>query len=140
MTPETDAATLRANDIDGGGEFDAVHVQVSKRLERERDEARLAILTQMAREHLTCGWCGDMMHAPPGFTPPMTTEKLKQTVKIHMLDCPKHPIRETEREVEEAEAKLEELRQAVRNVRDVKGRHHTQLALERLIALLTKNA
>lgn len=67
----------------------------------ERDEARHALLTLHAREHLTCGWCGDMMHAPPGFTPPMTTEKLKQTVKIHMLDCPKHPIRETEREFEE---------------------------------------
>jgi hypothetical protein len=41
-TPETDAATLRATDIEGGGEFDAVHVQVSKRLERERDKARTA--------------------------------------------------------------------------------------------------
>ena len=39
-TPETDEATLRAIDIEGGGEFDAVHVQVSKRLERERDGAR----------------------------------------------------------------------------------------------------
>lgn len=37
-TPETDAATLRATDIEGGGEFDAVHVQVAKRLERERNE------------------------------------------------------------------------------------------------------
>jgi hypothetical protein len=41
-TPETDAATLRATDIEGGGEFDAVHVQVAKRLERERDKARTA--------------------------------------------------------------------------------------------------
>lgn len=38
-TPETDKATLNAIDIDGGGEFDAVHVQVAKRLERERDAA-----------------------------------------------------------------------------------------------------
>ena len=38
-TPETDEATLNAIDIDGGGEFDAVHVQVAKRLERERDAA-----------------------------------------------------------------------------------------------------
>lgn len=78
------------------------------KVERERDEARLALLAQMAREHLTCGWCGDMMHAPPGFTPPMTTEKMKLTVKIHMLDCPKHPIRETEREVEELRAVIHE--------------------------------
>ena len=39
-TPETDDATLRAIDIEGCGEFDAVHVQVAKRLERERDRYR----------------------------------------------------------------------------------------------------
>lgn len=37
---------------------------------------------------------------------------------------------------DDAEARLEELREAVRNVRDAKGRFHTQLAVERLIALL----
>ena len=42
-TPETDDATLIANDIEHGGNFNAVHVQVSKRLERERDEARAEI-------------------------------------------------------------------------------------------------
>ena len=36
-TPETDDATLIALDIECGGKFEAVHVQVSKRLERERD-------------------------------------------------------------------------------------------------------
>lgn len=39
----------------------------------------------------------------------------------------------------EAEAKLEELREAVRNFRDVSGRYHTQLAAERLIALLPES-
>ena len=34
---------------------------------------------------------------------------------------------------------LETLRNAVRNVRDAKGRHHTQLATERLFALLPEN-
>ena len=33
-------------------------------------------------------------------------------------------------------AKLVELRHAVRNLRDVQGRHHTQQATERLFALL----
>ena len=42
-TPETDAAKLRAIDIDGGGEFDAVHIQVPTRLERERNELHAAI-------------------------------------------------------------------------------------------------
>jgi hypothetical protein len=40
----------------------------------------------------------------------------------------------------DARAELETLRDAVRNFRDVKGRFHTQLAAERLIALLPENA
>ena len=98
-TPETDAKR-----IDVAGSVTALMGMTdhARRLERERDEARMAILGQMARETLTCGWCGEMMHAPPGFTPPMTQEKLQLTVKTHILDCPKHPIRETERERDEA--------------------------------------
>ena len=42
-TPETDKHTLRALDIEGGGHFDAVHVQVSKRLERQRNELLKAL-------------------------------------------------------------------------------------------------
>jgi len=42
-TPETDDATLIALDIECGGKFEAVHVQVSKRLERERDVAQKAM-------------------------------------------------------------------------------------------------
>lgn len=34
---------------------------------------------------------------------------------------------------------LEALRDAVRNLRDVQGRHHTQIATERLFALLPEN-
>ena len=34
----------------------------------------------------------------------------------------------------------DELREAVRNIRNVQGRHHTQIAMERLIALLPENA
>lgn len=37
-TPETDSATLIAEDIECGGRFEAVHVKVSKRLERQRNE------------------------------------------------------------------------------------------------------
>lgn len=36
-------------------------------------------------------------------------------------------------------AKLVELRNAVRNFRDVQGRHHTQIACERLFAILPEN-
>jgi hypothetical protein len=35
---------------------------------------------------------------------------------------------------------LQRLRSAVRNLRDVQGRHHTQIATERLFALLPENA
>jgi hypothetical protein len=115
-TPETDSKAFDWNDNgypkrNSDGLY--VYSDFARRLERERDEARMAILANMARETLTCGWCGDMMHAPPGFTPPMTLEKLQLTVKIHMLDCPKHPIRETERECEEYKAARDTLLEAV---------------------------
>jgi hypothetical protein len=35
---------------------------------------------------------------------------------------------------------VEKLRAAIRNLRDVKGRHHTQIATEQLFALLRGNA
>jgi len=44
-TPETDAHTLRATDIEGGGDFNAVHIQVAKDLER-----RLTIEKNRANE------------------------------------------------------------------------------------------
>lgn len=45
-TPETDDATLIALDIECGGKFEAVHVQVSKRLERERNEWKAKYIQQ----------------------------------------------------------------------------------------------
>jgi hypothetical protein len=37
-------------------------------------------------------------------------------------------------------AEVIRLRNAIRNLRDVKGRHHTQIATEQLFALLPENA
>ena len=81
-TPETDAATLRATDIDGCGDFDAVHVQVSKRLEREQDEAIRLCQWAFPRLRAMChdfdvtgiGWaCADEMESHPEiFTPTPT--------------------------------------------------------------------
>ena len=51
-TPETDSATLRATDIEGGGDFDAVHVQVAKRLERRLTVARETLSTFAAFEEV----------------------------------------------------------------------------------------
>lgn len=80
----------------------------ASKMERERDDARLALLSRDAREMLECGWCGEIMPAPPGFQPPMTHDKLKQTVRLHLLDCKKHPVREVERELEETRKEREE--------------------------------
>jgi len=73
----------------------------ARKMERERNQARLIQLESSFREMVMCGWCRDMMHAPPGFVPPMTPEKRETMVRLHLLECPKHPIRETERELEE---------------------------------------
>jgi len=98
-TPESDQEELQRG---GDGHFhDYVKTDFARKLERELSEAKHQLLAIFAREHLTCGWCGEMMQAPPGFTPPMTTDKVKAAVRIHILDCPKHPIRETERELAE---------------------------------------
>jgi hypothetical protein len=50
--------------------------------------------------------------------------------------------RENEKELgnaRKAENELENLRAAIRNLRDVSGRHHTEIACERLFALLPEN-
>jgi hypothetical protein len=95
-TPRTDAHQAK-----DGMAHDWLWREFACKLECELSEARHQLLAIFAREHLTCGWCGEMMQAPPGFTPPMTTDKVKAAVRIHILDCPKHPIRETERELED---------------------------------------
>lgn len=48
-TPRTDAAMVRADDIECGGTFDAVHIQVSRNLERE-----LAEVTKQRDELALC--------------------------------------------------------------------------------------
>ena len=68
-TPETDAATLRATDIEGGGDFDAVHVQVVKRLERRLTVAREALesLAKLGNEPNYGNSIGNSI-APQAFT------------------------------------------------------------------------
>jgi hypothetical protein len=126
LTPETDAmvaADLHDLEDDESCPASAYWrmVELTRTLERERNEARHQLLAIFAREHLTCGWCGEMMDAPPGFTPPITTDNVKAAARIHILDCPAHPIRETERELAEVRAQLREeqhLHTATLNERD----------------------
>jgi hypothetical protein len=47
-TPETDSHALKAEDIDEGGNFEAVHANIARRLERQRDEL-LGALERFAR-------------------------------------------------------------------------------------------
>jgi len=42
-------------------------------------------------------------------------------------------------ECEKLEVELAQLHTAIRNLRDVSGRHHTQQAMDRLISLLPEN-
>lgn len=44
-----------------------------------------------------------------------------------------------QRKLRATEAERDEIRNAVRLLRDAKGRHHTQIAMERLIAILPEN-
>ena len=87
--------------------------------------------------------------------PPLDTSRPLE-IKCGRMDCDEmirmtpiegwpEPDNDTEAELaawellRDTRAELEELRAAVRNMRDAKGRFHTQLAVERLIALLPKN-
>ena len=103
-TPETDK--LRSQFTCGAIHTDFLFRSLAT-LERQRNKARLALLAMRGRESLACGWCREISHAPPGFTPPMPVDKIKHATRLHMLDCPKHPARETEKE-------LQELREEVR--------------------------
>jgi hypothetical protein len=93
------------------------HEKEFAQIRAERDEARLQILALFARQHLTCGWCNEMMQAPPGFTPPMTTEMMTQTERRHLAVCPKHPIREVEKERDAAVAALSAIEE--RDIRNI---------------------
>ena len=61
----------------------------------------------------------------------MATETLSETKKKYGLG---------ERNVmKEKDCRIAELESAIRNFRDVSGRHHSQIACERLFALLPEN-
>ncbi len=161
-TPETNK--FRAS-LDGMREINQRDRLLShaRRLERERDEWQLCALMKMAVKKLACMWCGEIVHAPTGYEPgtPLSEDQRRQAYREHVAICTAHPIREVERERDEARESLAateawsallaevgdnfraenaELRAAIRNLRDVKGRHHTQIATEQLFALLPENA
>ena len=89
-------------------------------------------------------------HAPEDTSKPLELKCGRMDCVGMVIMTPIEGFQETDNDTEaelaawellrDTRAELEELRDAVRNMRDVKGRFHTQLATERLIALLPENA
>jgi hypothetical protein len=73
-------------------------------MERERDEWQINALLKLAVKKLACMWCGEIVHAPTGYEPgtPLSEEQRGQAYREHVATCQKHPIRDVERERDEA--------------------------------------
>lgn len=100
-TPETDA---KRNDVAGSPTAIIDMTEHARKLERERDEWQLHALMKMAVKQLACMWCGEIVHAPTGYEPgtPLSAEQRGQAYREHVATCTAHPIRDVERERDEA--------------------------------------
>jgi hypothetical protein len=127
-TPETDAAWA-AWPYAGPG----VHANFARKLERERDEAR-AKLTHVHR------WI-ERNH-PDGFIDSQSHLQNLERVTEHIhdkMDKLEEWVAEGKRNGTRCAEERDRLQDAVRNLRDVKGRHNSGIAYERLLALLPEN-
>ena len=97
------------------------------KLERERNEWQTRAMIKMITKTLSCMWCGGIVDAPKGFKPgtPLTSESRKQAYQEHTMICTAHPI--------------QDVFDAIRNLRDVKGRHHSEQAYNKLVAMLPES-
>jgi hypothetical protein len=126
-TPETDALA---------GEWiacECVPASHSRKLERERDEA-LAKLTHVYR------WI-ERNH-PDGFIDSQSHLQNLERVTEHIhdkMDKLEEWVAEGKRNGTRCAEERDRLQDAVRNLRDVKGRHNSGIAYERLLALLPEN-
>jgi len=126
-TPETDALA---------GEWiacECVPASHSRKLERERDEAR-AKLTHVHR------WI-ERNH-PDGFIDSQSHLQNLERVTEHIhdkMDKLEEWVAEGKRNGTRCAEERDRLQDAVRNLRDVKGRHNSGIAYERLLALLPEN-
>jgi len=125
-TPETDqnlCISHHPNDLLGWprgriAEFGGEHIvpaDFARRLERERDEWQLCALMKMAVKKLACMWCEEIVHAPTGYEPgtPLSEDQRGQAYREHVAICTAHPIREVERERDEARAMARDMRNQV---------------------------
>ena len=109
LTPETDAlvaADLHHLEDDETCPASAYWrmVELARTMERERDEWHCNAMLKLAVKMLSCMWCGELVHAPKGFVSgsPLTKDQRAQAYREHVSTCPAHPIRDTEKELEEA--------------------------------------
>ncbi len=126
-TPETDAILTQYAHLLPNWLATDIMAPLAKRLQRERDEWRMNAMMKMAVKMLSCMWCGEIVHAPTGYDPgtPLTEDQRKQAYQEHTMICTAHPIRD--------------VFAAIRNLRDVKGRHHSEQAYNKLVAMLPES-
>lgn len=104
-TPETDAVDASRHEVHAAYFIMRSH---ACKLERERDEWQINALLKLAVKQLGCMWCGELVHAPTGYEPgtPLNAEQRAQAYQQHVATCPAHPIRDVERERNEARKQL----------------------------------
>lgn len=104
LTPETDA--MVASDLHHLEDDETCPasaywrmVELTRTMERERDEWHYNAMRRLAVEMLSCMWCGELVHAPKGFVPgsPLTKDQRAQAYREHVSTCKKHPVREAEK-------------------------------------------
>ena len=127
-TPETDAASMPWY-----GNKDAVQGELARELERERDEAR---------DELTNVYRWIERNHPDGFIDSQSHHQNLERVTEHIhdkMDELEEWVAEGKRNGTRCAEERDRLQDAVRNLRDVKGRHNSGIAYERLLALLPEN-
>jgi hypothetical protein len=119
-TPETDEHN-QLHEISG------YTLDFCRKLERERDEWQINALLKLAVKQLACMWCGEIVHAPAGYEPgtPLNKDLRGQAYREHVATCAKHPIRDVERERDEAREHRDNCQLELQIVTErLKGQHH----------------
>jgi chromosome segregation ATPase len=138
-TPETDGKIKRicGNWNNAGDRVqDFVLADIARKLERERDHSRrmqkklagtIKLITTQ-RDELIAKYA--MRHAEAE----RLTKEHREALTLHAYANEQRKAADNEHM--NAQETVDRLRAAIRNMRDVQGRYHTQIATERLFALL----
>jgi hypothetical protein len=131
-TPETD-------EHDQDHNISGYTLDFCRKLERERDEWQINALLKLAFKQLACMWCGEIVHAPAGYEPgtPLNKDLRGQAYREHVATCAKHPIRDVERERDEAREQLSIALAEIDRL-DVAGIHSCHSECERANCVLRR--